>query len=351
MLERIKKILPFIGYGAFYLLVFFFACYLTFPYERLKDRMLAEFAAGQKGKVGAQKLEIEELEPYWFTGVRATGVRLSIPASPKPGEPEGPPAVLEIEELRARAAIFSKLFGTTKVTFYAKAFGGELDGTFRDSSVERHLDFALHELSVGRVEMLQAFIGLPVRGVMSGKVDLTFPDKRASKADGVIDINISELTVGDGIAKLKGTLALPKMDVGELTLDAESKEGTMKLNKLTANGKDLELAAEGVMRLRDVPTESVADIYARFKFTDAYRGRNDVTKSLLGAPGSTAPALFELDPKVKQSKRSDGFYGWHMYGSLGNLKTDAYAANPPTNRLLGAGTAPTSRGKLGRRTS
>ena len=28
------------------------------------------------------------------------------------------------------------------------------------------------------------------------------------------------------------------------------------------------------------------------------------------------PAVFDLAPKVKQSKRSDGFYGWHMHGPL-----------------------------------
>jgi hypothetical protein len=29
------------------------------------------------------------------------------------------------------------------------------------------------------------------------------------------------------------------------------------------------------------------------------------------------PALFEMDPKVKQSKRADGFYAWVMRGTLG----------------------------------
>jgi hypothetical protein len=58
-------------------------------------------------------------------------------------------------------------------------------------------------------------------------------------------------------------------------------------------------------------------LQVRFKINDAYRSKNDVTKSLFGTAGSSMPPLFELDPKVKQSKRADGFYGWAIRGALG----------------------------------
>ena len=71
------------------------------------------------------------------------------------------------------------------------------------------------------------------------------------------------------------------------------------------------------MTLRDPVTDSLADLNLRFKFSDGYKSRNEVTKSLFGRPGSSMPALFELaDPRIKNSKRSDGFYGWHMAGQL-----------------------------------
>jgi type II secretion system protein N len=344
MKARLKALLPLLGYGAFYLVVFFFACYLTFPYSKLRDRIVAEFVAEQQAKGGGQHLEIEELEPYWFTGVKARGVKLTMGAAAKPGTTAEPPSTLEIEELRAKLSILARVFGKTKVSFFARVFGGEIEGTFSDSSTERHVDFELHDLLVGRVEPLQGLVGLPVRGAMTGKVDLTFDDKRASKAVGSINITIAELSVGDGVTKIKGSLALPKIDVGELTLDAEAKDGLLKLNKLAGKGKDLELAADGTVKLRDVPTESSADVYLRFKFTDAYRSRNEVTKTLLGAPGSTAPALFELaDPKIKQAKRTDGFYGWHMMGLLSNLKFEPYSGTPPANRMTPP-TAPPLRG-------
>lgn len=338
MKERLQRILPFVAYGVFYLVVFFLACYFTFPYGKLKDRLIAEFAAEQKAKATTQRLEIDELEPYWFTGVRARGVRLTILPAAKPIDTgDEPPTVIELEELRARVSIFARLLGKTKVSFYARAFGGEIDGMFYDAAAERHLDFELSDLSVARVTPLVSLVGLPLYGVMKGKVDLTFPDKRASKADGSVNLSIVDLAAGDGKAKIKGTLALPKMDAGELALEAEAKEGVVKVNKLSATGKDLELVADGTFKLKDQPTESQADVYLRFKFTDAYKGKNDITKGLFGAPGSTAPALFELaDAKIRQSKRSDGFYGWHMIGLLSNIRFEPYAGNPPTQKPGGA---------------
>lgn len=341
MIERIKRILPYLGYAFFYGVAFFFACYLSFPYSKLKDRLIAEFAAQQKGQVTTQKLEIDDLEPYWFTGVRARGVRLTILSAPKfNGEPD-PPTVIELEELQARYSLFSRLLGKNKVSFFARTFGGQIEGTFWDSSSERHLDFQLSDLAAGRVEPIQAFLGLPMFGTLKGSVDLTFPDKRASKAQGAIQLTFVDLAVGDGKAKLKGTLALPKIQVGDLTFDASVKEGLLTINKFGTQGKDIDLAADGTIRLKDQPTESTADIYLRFKVNDGYRNRNDVTRSIFGAPDSSAPALLELaDPKVKSSKRADGFYGWHVMGLVSGIRFEPFAGTPPANRL----TPPPARG-------
>ena len=76
MKERLRRIAKWAVYPTFY-----FAClalfgYLTFPFGLLKDRVIAEFA--RKGKPG-QRLEIEKLSSYWFSGVELTNVKLMIP--------------------------------------------------------------------------------------------------------------------------------------------------------------------------------------------------------------------------------------------------------------------------------
>jgi hypothetical protein len=41
-----------------------------------------------------------------------------------------------------------------------------------------------------------------------------------------------------------------------------------------------------------------------------------MTRGLFGAPGSSVPGLFDLDPKNKRAKGADGFYGWRVAGAL-----------------------------------
>lgn len=329
MRERLMPVLTVVGYIAFYLFAFFLSAYLTFPYERLRDRLVAEFAADQKGRPSNQRIEIDELEPYWFTGVRARGVKVTLATPAKPSGEQAPPTVVEVEELRARTGVFAKLLGKTKVNYFVRAFGGEISGVFVDSSAERRLEMELEDVAVSRLDPLVAAVGLPMAGAMKGEITLVFPDRRASKAEGLMKLSITDLAVGDGKAKIKNTIALPKMNVGELAVDAEVQSGVLKLNKLAAAGGDLEVATDGKVQLRDIPMESICDLYLRFKFSDAFKGRNDTTKTIFGAPGSTSPALFELDPSIKQAKRADGFYGWHVVGNLTAPKFEPFAGNAP----------------------
>lgn len=328
MLARIKRLLPYIGYVLFYFAAFALCCYLTFPYERLRDRLVAEFHASQKGQAKLNHLEIDEVGPYRLTGVVATGVRYITPGNPKP-DGTSVPTTVEIDELRLRVRILPLLIGHKTVSFYARAFGGELDGVFSEASKERKLELEMKDVAIGRIEPITSLVGLPLTGAIKGTVDMTFPDKRASKASGALKLAVTDLSAGDGKTKIADTIALPKLQVGELVFDAEIKEGVLKLNKLGAAGQDLELVSEGKITLRDQPLESVADVYVRFKFSDAFRNKNDLTKSLFGAPGSSQPALFEFNPKVKQSKRADNFYGWHMVGQLMNARFDAFSATVP----------------------
>lgn len=344
MKERLRSIAVVAGYVFFYFVAFAVSSYFAFPYEKVRDRLVAWFATTQPVGKGA-RIEIEELTPYRFTGVRATGVRYISPNPPEAGQ-EKPPTVVEIEELRFRFGIFSRIFGKWRVPFYAHAFNGELEGELVDASTERTLELDLTDVEMGRIEPIEAMVGLPIAGQAKGHVELTLPDKRASKANGSIKLTVSDLAAGDGKAKIRNLLALPRVNAGELTIDADVKDGTLKINQLSAKGTDLEFIAEGKVTLRDQMTDSNADLYARFKFSDAYRGKNEMTKTLFGAPGSTIPAAFELDQKVKQSKRADGFYGWHMTGMLTAMRSDPFAGAVPGSPTPtpGATTTPTSTG-------
>ena len=310
MSPRVRKILIGVGYAAFYLfsLVVFF--YLTFPYSRLQERIVRDFNARQTGP-DAMRLEIDSIDSYWLSGVEAEGVRLISKPEPAVAGKPAKPKVTSIEHAHARVSLLSLLIGKRVVSFGADAFGGTVDGSITDSDAERVVSMDIDGLDLGQTPLLAGLVGLPVTGKLAGSVELTSPEARLSKGEGKMSLKISGVTVGDGKAKIRDIIALPKLDAGEISLEAEVKAGQVKDLQLSANGPDLQLGAEGSIRLRDQPEQSLLTLTAEFKFTDRYTNKDDLTKAIFGPSGA-----FDLDPKNRRAKRPDGSYGWRVTGSL-----------------------------------
>jgi type II secretion system protein N len=312
-----KRVLPKVGYPLLYVFLLVLFCSWTFPYGKLKDKVTRGFNAQQRASGSREELDIEDMGSSFITGVKMKGVRLTA-ASTEPGKPA---SETKIDEVTARISLLPLLIGNRDISFHAKAFGGSLDGTFDDRG-EKEKDFSakVDAIDLGQLTPLVEAVGLPMEGTLSGTVKIEMPEGKASKAAGSVSLETDGLAVGDGKAKLKGALALPRVNVGALAFVGDVKDGVLKVTKFGASGKDVELVGDGRIQLREVATESNCDMNVRFKINDAYRTKSDVTKSLFGAPGSNAPALFELaDARVKQSKRGDGFYGWRARGMLAHL--------------------------------
>jgi type II secretion system protein N len=334
MKERLKALAPKVGFPLFYLFCLLLFARWTFPYDKLRDRIVLTFNQQQRETNGQQELKIDELGPSWLTGISARGVRL-LGAPPEPGKP---PSELKVDEARASVSLLGLLFGSTDVGVRIDGFGGTIKGDLEESSKERKVDLALDELNLGLIPPITQGLGVPAEGSLSGAIKLAMADAKASKATGTVSIDAQNVAIGDGKAKLGGLLALPRLVVGSISIAGDAKDGALKITKLTAGGKDVEIQGEGRIALREALAESFCDLNVRFKINDAYRTKNDTTKSLFGAPGSSMPALFDLNPKVKQSKRSDGFYSWHMHGALSHPEFDAapFAGPNPAPPLPGA---------------
>ncbi|KYF47327.1 hypothetical protein BE08_30665 [Sorangium cellulosum] len=351
MKARLLKIARWAAYPLFYLFCLGLFGYLTFPYDRLKDRLIAEFDRAQqkRGSGPAQRLEIDELDSYWFTGVEMKGVRLILPPNElgsssrttaaaftsgdaaKDGAPK--PSVVEIDEANARVKILPLLIGRMRISFWASVFGGEVEGVVPMGKSGGDMHVEVSDVELAKVGPLGDILGLPIAGTLNATLDLDAPEGKFNKANGALEVSAKEVSVGDGKTKIQGLIALPEAKLGELVLSAEAKDGVLKITKMSANGSDVELDGDGKVNMREPWNNSMADLYVRFKFTDAYRSKNDLTKSLLGAPGSSVPGLIEMQqPKMKRSKRADGFYGWHVHGALKRPRFDPHAADSPAAR-------------------
>ncbi len=322
MTPQMRKALRWVGYPLFYLLSLLIFVRLTFPYERVKDRIIAEFEASQKEP--GKRLEIDELSGYWLFGIEAEGVRLisEPPAHATSGKKdEKAPAarVLAIDSVEVSVAILRRLFGTLYVTFSAEIGGGEIEGTFIQDDQRAEIEVEGQDVNVAGLSLLEDVVELPLEGTLAGTVHLVLPEGKMKLAEGDFELSISDLAVGDGKAKIRDTIALPKLRAGDLNLKAEASEGRLDVKELSAKGPDFELSADGNIRLRDPFDRSLSDLNVGFKFADAYKNKNDMTRGLFGAPGSKVPGLFDLDPKIKRAKADDGFYRWRVGGALGQL--------------------------------
>ena len=199
------------------------------------------------------------------------------------------------------------LLGRVRVDFWASAFGGEIKGSVPAGSAKGEVEVEVDHVDLARIEPLGQAIGVPLRGIATGKLVLEAPDGKFNKANGTFDMTLADVVVSDGKTKIQGLLVLPPAKLGDLVIAAEAKDGALKITKLSAGGTDLEIVGDGKIALREPADEAVADLFLRFKFTDAYRAKNETTKVLLGEPGAAIPGLMEMQvPKMKRAKRADG---------------------------------------------
>lgn len=387
----------FFGRAAKYVLypLFYLAClvvflYLTFPWDALKNKLIAEFAKGQASKGDkAWRLEIDSLSGYWVTGVELEGVRIIIPPSEDEDEAKkkalarasgademvdppdgGPPtseasaadkpvkegaekpkeSVMTITSARARAQLLPLLIGNVRIDFDAEAFNGEVSGVIPISGGTLRVD--VKDVDFAQITPLRDLVGLPVRGVANGHVEFTSDaNGKWAKSNGEIDLSVANVVLGDGKAKLLNKATLPPAQIGTLEIAGKATNGVFTFDKFGASGKDVEIIGAGFLRIRDQWDSSQLDFIVRFSFADAYKVKDDKTIALFGDPNDTTmPALLDFDKRMKKGKRDDGFYGLRGKGALKKLKWDGTtddapakpAGAPDTDGSAAPATPPTS---------
>jgi type II secretion system protein N len=267
------------------------------------------------------RLEIDALTWSWrFPGIVAEGVRLVVPPPPSPeGEKPPPPQYLEAKEVYVSASALALLTGAREASFGADALEGDIAGWAQDSDSGRRLELQLEGVNPGSIPQLQSTIGLPLAGSLSGHISVDVPEGNFSKAEGTVDLSAEDLVLGDGKAKIKNTIALPELHVGKFVLKAQISGGRLKIDECTSQGRDLELALTGSVRLRPKLENSIADLELKFSFAEKYRNQSDMTRALFGQPDSKIPGLFDTATTGHLSKQEDGSYGARLSGSLARL--------------------------------
>ena len=314
--ERLRRLAPKFGYPVFYLFCLFVFLSWTFPYDRLKERIVTSFNAQQRNSPSPQELQIDELDSSFITGVKAKGVKLISPSS----DPTKGPTELKIDEVRARISLLGLLVGNHNITFRVDAFDGTIKGSFDDSGKERNIDVEFVGVDMSKIDSIAANVGFPIDGRLNGTVKLQLPEGKASKGNGNVSLEISDMFAGNAkelpLKTPLGPFTLPRLKVGSFQVSGDAKDGVLKLTKIGASGGDVDVSGDGRVQLREVATDAHLDVNLKFKINDAYRNKNDKTKLLFGSPGSKDKPMLEMDPKMAKAKSADGYYGLRVGGTL-----------------------------------
>jgi type II secretion system protein N len=319
--RQVKRWLRWVAIPIGYVVLFCMFAYWSFPYERLEQRIVIGYNKSQSGSPAPKRMEIGDVTWAWrFPGIVLRDVELIGPAPRAQADGETPPREhSHIDEIYAGVSPLSFLFGTTAIDFSIKGFGGELSGEFTQSATQTQIELELSDVDPGQLPGVAELAQMPLTGSLSGSVDLLLPEGKYGAADGSIDLEIADLRIADGKSKIRGLLALPEIDAGSLILQAKAEQGRIEIERFDTKGSDLEAKVEGKVRLRDTLGASVAEqVTLSFKFSDAYRNKDENTRSLLGKPGDHA-GLIDMAPQSKQAKQPDGSYSWRVLGSFSRL--------------------------------
>ncbi|APS00026.1 type II secretion system protein GspN [Pajaroellobacter abortibovis] len=313
---KFKKAVVGYAYVFFYLFCLLIFSVLIFPYARLKQKLELLLQnkivdASSSPSPPDVHVEIGNMRSYWLSGWRWEDI--NIRSTPLDSKEE--PWEITIAKATLRLSLFPLLWGQRKIDAVVHIAVGSIETEWITASNWQRVVVEVSEFELSHGGFLKSLLGLPIEGKIAGRVDLKIPQNDVKKAEGEIAFEASEIIVGDGRAKIKDTLALPPIKLGSFKLNAETKEGVVKLLKLNTSGNDVDLQAEGRLYLQDPFLKSTLDLQVRFRVNDIYKKKSEIAQSLFGAPNSSIPALFDLvDPKVKQAKRADGFYSWHVRG-------------------------------------
>ena len=351
--------LRWVAYGLAYLFTFLAFAYISFPYDRLRQYVVSMYNAAQTGP-NPDRLEIDSLSWSWrFPGIVAHGVRLIVAApeakvtvDASTEEPHPPAAqVLEASKVYVSLSPLALLSGARAASFGAQALGGEISGWARDSTELRKLELQLDGINPGAVPQVAAAIGLPLSGRLSGHIALDLPENNLMKAEGTVDLAAEDLVLGDGKAKIQNMIALPELHMGAFTLKAAITGGRMKLDECVAQGKDVDLALTGGLRLRKRLEASLAELELKFSFSEKYKSQNELTKALFGQADSKIPGLFDTATTGLLTKQEDGSYAARLYGPFNRLKPKpllAKRSSPSATSPYGTSTRKRTRARRGK---
>lgn len=260
MKSKVLKIFLYIALFCFSYLLF---VYWTFPMEALKSRLILGL---EKGLGGAYQASIEEMDTYRITGASLQGLTISALEEGKKKP------FLKIDEVTARAGLFSLLFNNPKIRFRMDLPGGRITGTVQKREEGFKIEGSFGKIDLGKVPYFSAKAGLNLVSEIGGILNLTYNPQQPLRTAGEVEIRIGKLFLKESTIPLgeMGNFPLPPLDLakGPSVIKAEIGRGSIRVESFQFKGEDLQLDLKGRVFMASEAGRYRINLQGNFQFSE-----------------------------------------------------------------------------------
>ncbi len=316
---RLRKALRIVGLVILGLVTFVFALQLTFPYGRVKDKVIEALSTKYDVTIGDVERGIMPGRMY-FKSVRLVT---------RPEKAEDSVTSFYIDSLEVDLGLLALLKKTVSINIDASIKPGHLKGNISISQDLTSIDLEGSDLPSGSLPIKEG-IGLPLTGKIAFKFKLDLPNEKSKtgkvtqnwqKAEGSMVFDCpSGCTIGDGKTKLKPKLKnarsqafandgieFGKVNVESLLAKVTIDDGKLTLTTFEAKSLDGEIHIDFEATLAPVFSESMVAGCLRFKGSEVLSKREPKTHAAISTTGANLGPddLFHirLDGRFKDMKR------------------------------------------------
>ena len=324
---RQRKIARWAGVGLLAIVSFLITLKFTFPYDRMKGKLVEALSEKYDVTVG-------DVGGGFLPG---TVVFDDVVLRSRPTAPGERSSQILIDELVVDLGLDFGLLGALrkKAVFDIEAdlVGGEISAEVEASETMFEARVETEALALGKLPGVASAVGLPMSGSLDAEVELRLPGGKWKNAEGRIEIDCLECTVGDGVAKMTMTpsstssrgrrrrtsagaaafsstgVTVPRLALGEAKVLVDISKGVGDIKTFAATSKDGWLKIEGKIEFRDPFPNTLFPGCMRFKLSDELKQRDPKFGNI----------EYTLSEKMRQN---DGSFAIPTKGRLTELRWD-----------------------------
>ena len=256
--EQLQRAVFFVSFGV---LCFLFFTYLTFPYQKVANVLIAKLEARTP-----YEIQITDVDPYLFPGISLEGVtvysRSGAGSPPDEAKRKRRIPLLEVDRLRLRLKLFSLLRGGIGIAFCSRFASGEFRGSYFRSSGRFAFRSKWRDIQLSGFNFLKEH-GIGLLGSLSGGADVEGNPTDIRTGKGSISFQVD----GGGLQNttLMKVITLPDMGFDRFGGKFVLKEGKLHFDQVEMKGNDLQAEFTGEVNLRKPVRNSILSLNLRFK--------------------------------------------------------------------------------------